>query len=801
MDDKMDKDIELLSALKDENLNADSGIQEEVPTHEQQATSADALPEIGQKTGLIDSVSHDKTDDSAESPSGNSSTVGEDSANIDTQSSEVDAHGDIISASENADAERSDNVEPPVSTSDDKGANDGFKGKLKRALEVIEIWCLKVLKTLGKWAKRTFFGASKEYIEEYEKKMEKLSQSDKLSVDKIESPARQAAKRFFRKPIAVISLTVLVAMFALVFIGSACMPLDLSYRESLHSNLAPGFRMLSVPGGLKNDIVSISGVSSFSVGLDSEGKVYVWGNTKFPNSATTDDMKDIPDELDGVKVTAVAAGADHAVAITEEGKVVCWGEYFQGQYGTENKLTPSMIQQMPDILLSGRINAKNVAQLVCGYQASAIVMKDGKIYCWGNRGSGATNMRQLASRTDVEKVAFLGSSILALLKDGTLWLGNKQSAFNIGTVYSGGKSEQVKLFADGENVGYLDGKKVVDVAATYSSIAALTEDGELIIAGSITGNSTNEVPILPADEHVAKIAGGAKHYTVITDKNNIYSFGSNALNQCDTSADTVAEGAELFVGSFQNYIVENGKLTEKWGLKGYLFGTDNLGRDIFARVINGGMTTMTIGAVAVIISAIIAIIVGCLSGYFGGKVDMILMRVTEVFGSIPFLPFALILSAIFAGSAVSENMRMFIIMVILGVLSWTGLAQMIRGQVLAEREKEFVLAAKAMGVNEGRIAFKHILPNIVSVILVSLTLDFAGCMLTESSLSYLGFGVQLPRPTWGNMLDGANNGVVIQHYWWQWLFPALFLLVTTIAINLIGDSLRDAMDPKSDDKQ
>ena len=118
--------------------------------------------------------------------------------------------------------------------------------------------------------------------------------------------------------------------------------------------------------------------------------------------------------------------------------------------------------------------------------------------------------------------------------------------------------------------------------------------------------------------------------------------------------------------------------------------------------------------------------------------------------------------------------------------------------MLAEREKEFVTAARSMGVKEKRIAFKHILPNVISVILVSVTLDFASCMLTESSLSYLGFGVQLPRPTWGNMLYGCRNATVIQNYWWRWLFPAIFLSVAVICINVIGDSLRDVLDPKSE---
>ena len=197
-----------------------------------------------------------------------------------------------------------------------------------------------------------------------------------------------------------------------------------------------------------------------------------------------------------------------------------------------------------------------------------------------------------------------------------------------------------------------------------------------------------------------------------------------------------------------------------------------------------------------VVSSVIAIIVGCVSGYFGGAVDTFLMRVTEIFSSVPFLPFAMLLSQIIKYYNLAETTRIFIIMLILGVLSWTGLARMIRGQVLAERDKEFVLAARAIGVKERKIAFRHILPNIVSVILVSMTLDFAGCLLTESSLSYLGFGVQQPQPTWGNMLNGCNNSTIIQNYWWQWLFPSLFLSLATICINIVGDALRDALDPK-----
>lgn len=208
---------------------------------------------------------------------------------------------------------------------------------------------------------------------------------------------------------------------------------------------------------------------------------------------------------------------------------------------------------------------------------------------------------------------------------------------------------------------------------------------------------------------------------------------------------------------------------------------------------------MTIGAIAVIISTLIGVLIGGFSGYYGGKIDNILMRFAEIVGAIPFLPLAMILSSI-VGNNVSELRRISLIMVILGVLSWPGLARLVRAQILAEREKEFVTAAKAMGIRELSIIFRHILPNVVTVIIVNTTLNFASCLLTESSLSFLGFGVVEPNPTWGNMLTGSQASTVIVNFWWRWVFPALALSLATISINLIGDGLRDAIDPKSNER-
>lgn len=642
-------------------------------------------------------------------------------------------------------------------------------------------------KTVWRWTKRTFMGASKEFA---------LSMEDAMSVEAIESPFKQTVKSFFRKPLAVTALVIVVLMFIVSFIGPLMLPMDLSYSESYHANLSPGYRFMKVPKALANNVKSISTYSFFSVGVDNDNNLYVWGNTNMLNSANNVDFSQLPQELQGKKVAFASAGYDHAIAITTEGKVVGWGEYDCAQYGTGGSLSgTSQVIDMPDELINGTIDVDNVAQLVCGYQVTAIVMKDGSVYVWGNYKAGASNIRQLRNRTDVAQVEFTGTKVIARLTDGTLWLGNAADSFGTLEIDNGDGTHSFVAIED-----YIGNRKVVDIATTKSGIAVLLEDGDLVVSGNITTSNTRvERPVLAEEEKILQIAGGAKHLSILTSAGRVYSFGDNALKQSNAPTKQVDTDGKLFAGAFQSYMVgSDNSIQQKWGCKGYLMGTDELGRDIFTRIVHGGKKTMTIGAVAVIISAVIAIIVGCLSGYFGGWVDMLLMRVTEVFGAIPFLPFALILSAILAGTNISEDTRIFMIMVILGLLSWTGLARMIRGQVLAEREKEFVIAAKAMGVKESRIAFKHILPNVISVILVSLTLDFAGCMLTESSLSYLGFGVKLPQPTWGNMLNGCNNELVIGTFWWRWLFPALFLLITTICINIVGDSLRDVLDPKSD---
>lgn len=628
------------------------------------------------------------------------------------------------------------------------------------------------------WLKRMFFGGSKVVAEEGER---------------YDSPSKLAVKRFFRKPIAVIALVVLISMFLFVFIGPVFYPVDLTETgsEMLHTNVAPTMSLMKLPDDMKDGAVDISSRGTFTIGVSTDGNLYMWGyypKTKDPKL----NVMNVPEEVRGSKIVHVAAGSDHCVAISAEGKVYCWGAYDNGQYGWDGSMIASARKQ-PEELMEGTIDASQVRQLVCGNQITAILMEDGTVYAWGNDGLNATNLSSVIKHGKKEsrlvKLAFTNDGLYAIDENGTFVTG-KSSKFNSITITDEtGAKKTVDLY---EHIG---NRKIVDIAATGSAVALVTDDGELIVAGM-----KEAAPVIPEGDRIKAVSGGTRHFTLVTEQGRVYAWGQNYRNQCQVPEALTEAGAvdTVYASGFQNYAFKDGKYVDGWGLKGYLMGTDDMGRDVFNRIINGGKMTMTIGAVAVIVSTVIGIIIGCLSGYFGGAVDILLMRLTEIVGAIPFLPFALCLSAILQASDLHEDTRIFIIMVILGVLSWTGLAKLVRGQILAEREKEFVTAARSMGIREGRIAFRHILPNIISVILVSITLDFASCMLTESSLSYLGFGVQLPRPTWGNMLDGSRNALVIQSYWWRWLFPALFLSIVVICINIIGDTLRDILDPKSE---
>jgi peptide/nickel transport system permease protein len=229
------------------------------------------------------------------------------------------------------------------------------------------------------------------------------------------------------------------------------------------------------------------------------------------------------------------------------------------------------------------------------------------------------------------------------------------------------------------------------------------------------------------------------------------------------------------------------------GVAGHLLGTDENGRDLLSRLIYGAQISLTVAFFAVVMELVIGTVLGALAGYYGGAVDYWIMRLTDVFLSIPLLPLLLVLTAIVSASSNKAALNFGVIVLIIGGLSWPPAARLVRASFLSLREKEFAEAARALGNRDGRIIFRHLLPNAVAPIIVQGTLDVAGVIILESTLSFLGFGIQPPTASWGNMLANAESNMSIAP--WVAIFPGLCILVTVLAINYLGDGMRDALDP------
>ena len=595
--------------------------------------------------------------------------------------------------------------------------------------------------------KKSIYGTS---FKESLRKMLGLAPKKELSLfeeEQMQSPFRTIVNNFLSKRLAIVGMVIFAFIFLFCFVGSRIFPLDKNYQDATQQNIRPASNFMKVPKDMQGNALQVDAGSTFGAGIDKQGNLYTWGTL-------TEKLKRTPAGIG--KVVQVDCGLDHILVLAENNRIYTWG------YDRLN------LDKIPE-----EAQEADIVQIGAGHQVSAALDSSGNIYVWGNE--NIVDIDPKPYQGTIDKFTFNTTTIIAITKDRqVVSMAKKDTPFN-----------RIPEEVQG---------RAVDLASTDRVAMALTDDGHIHMWGTYLYGENN----IPegVQGNVKQITAGRSHFTVLLNDGTVRSWGQN--NNRQSNAPKLSNIVSVHSNYFQNYAIDSNGKVHTWGLKGYLMGTDQYGRDVFLRLLTGGRITLTIGAVSVIISGILGILIGGFAGYYGGKVDMILMRVAEIVGGLPFLPLAMILSYLI-GNKIPETARIFMIMVILGVLSWPGIARLVRAQMLSAREQEFVTAAKALGIKEGKIIFRHILPNVITVALVSLTLSFATSMLTESSLSFLGFGVTEPSPTWGNMLTASISTTVLRDYWWRWVFPALFLSIATICINVVGDALRDAVDPKASD--
>ena len=228
----------------------------------------------------------------------------------------------------------------------------------------------------------------------------------------------------------------------------------------------------------------------------------------------------------------------------------------------------------------------------------------------------------------------------------------------------------------------------------------------------------------------------------------------------------------------------------------HLLGTDSNGMDVMTRLMYGGRISLMVGFVVVLLETFIGIVLGGISGYFGGWVDTAIMRFVDLFNCIPFYPIVMIIGTVMDKMEIDPIKRIFILMAVLGILGWTSIARVVRGQILSLREQDFMVATEATGIRVSRRIFRHLVPNVMPLLIVQATMSLGGIIITEATLSFLGLGVKYPLASWGSIINAATNVHVMTNYWFIWIPAGILIVLTVLGFNFVGDGLRDAFDPK-----
>ena len=665
---------------------------------------------------------------------------------------------------------------------------------------------------------------------------------------KVLSPGRLVFKRFVRNRLGVIGFCILVTIFAFSFIG----PFFYSYgetqvfthysmmqREFAHAKFNTEFTQSAIPDveplpiKVKHSTNSFikemaeKDLTEYPVSASETGELYVleqinenvycWSRETGTQIGTYTSAATICSDLNYLR-DAVSATADDGTAV-DAGLLEAARAAFKTlkgsnkeasfEYEGESYLVISLGKQDFSLKYANSaiegLSASMAEDEAALIEATAAALEDGTC-CFEYNGDRYTVMDVEGMPHTLTKIT--GRETVSYYSNLTLNLADGQDGLNRDAM----KTAALSSFA-GDGSFEFDGVKYTLDAEELGITNEAGENVALFTEMSVVDSNSQDTFSIAFKEALNETLSAMKETNA---KEGSITW---SLSQKDIEKDE--EGNEILVDRLDdngNLIYEDEvlKITELTGnytitreLPFYViekfapmssehpFGTDGHGMDMLARMMYGGRVSLMVGFIVVFLEMVLGIIMGGIAGYFGGWVDTLIMRLVEIFYCIPSYPILIILGGFMDASRMPATERLYVMMAVLGVLGWAGVARMVRGQILSLREQEFMVAAEATGVRVRHRIFRHLVPNVMPQLIVSATSGLGGVILTESSLSFLGLGVKFPLATWGNMIDfvtGLNENLA--RYVYIWLPVGLLICLTVISFNFVGDALRDAFDPK-----
>lgn len=668
-------------------------------------------------------------------------------------------------------------------------------------------------------------------------KQQTTNESGEVKLDdvtrvKVLSPTRQVMKRFLRNRLAIVGSLILISMFLFCFVG----PIFYAYGQK---DIFYTDRAQNVNYALAKVNANYNGY------VTDEGIEFGLSETNAMNTRVKSMIEDGKDELLSVDevgasfIEKIADGiytlgrADVTQICSVGGTTVLYGTYdlLTGEFTYEKGIeeVPGLANAVKASIdknsKEGTIDFGGASYSFAkgtGKSFSVSFFDDGIVYAGEPMDEGFESAVSAAAQSG-DDFEYAGKDYrLTSVKDG------------IYTVYEFKGSKPGMVYSILTFDSFETGAKVSDEFRAQALLAAATEDGKFSVDGT-------DYVIKPEGEllTVTKADGtefgefgpmAIRRYSGVDSMDyQLKKDISNAIAEMTASGNKSAEIKTLLPQQDEkgNQVVdENGQvqyvdsdlvITQKDGGEyvvnceqvihlidmyappswQHLLGTDGDGMDVMARIMYGGRVSLMVGFVVVIIETILGVIMGGISGYFGGWVDTVIMRLVDIFYCLPSLPIMIIIGAMMDAARMDPYKRLIIMMAALGVMGWAGVARLVRGQILSLREQEFMVAAEATGIKVKARIFRHLVPNVMPQLIVTATMGLGGVILEESTLSFLGLGVKHPMATWGTMINSVSSASAMAHYAFIWIPVGLLICLTVIAFNFVGDGLRDAYDPRA----